>query len=99
MASDRFHLHISHSQSETDRSLVHGACQHSFHRFALKIVCICFDYTIYCLIFSGLTYESIGYREMLDIFKVVTEDLKQKAIIIDSDDLVDDPGMNFRPEF
>ena len=36
---------------------------------------------------------------MLDIFKVVTEDLKQKAIIIDSDDLVDDPGMNFRPEF
>ena len=42
---------------------------------------------------SGLKhYHEIGYKEMFEIFNVVTQELNQKAIVIDSDDLVDDPG-------
>ena len=33
-----------------------------------------------------------GFKELHKVFKMVTEDLKQPAIVIDADDLLKNPG-------
>ena len=37
-------------------------------------------------------YQSIGLKEQLTIFELVTNELKQAPVVIDSDDLVTQPG-------
>ena len=45
---------------------------------------------------TGWTYfepEEAGFKEQYELFKLATETLQQPAIVIDSDDLVNQPGI------
>ena len=54
---------------------------------------------VFLYLFSGYSYyQSIGMKQLYDIFKLATEELKQVPIVIDSDDLLSDPG-KIRKEF
>ena len=36
--------------------------------------------------------DEAGFKELHKVFKMVTDDLKQPAIVIDADDLLQNPG-------
>ena len=45
--------------------------------------------------FTGFSqYQTIGMKQLYEIFQLATDELKQPPIVIDADDLLQDPGMN-----
>ena len=42
--------------------------------------------------FEGFDLAEVGFEDVYDLFKVVTEVLGQKAIVIDNKDLLEHPG-------
>ena len=36
--------------------------------------------------------SEVGFTELMQMYKLVTQDLKQEAIIVDADDLLQHPG-------
>ena len=54
-------------------------------------------YTNVCGCCVGLKqYQSIGMKEQFEMFELVTNELKQAPVVIDSEDLVTHPGISSR---